>query len=301
MPEDNKIAKPDLPDPDLPDPDLLDEDLPTLIKAVRARTPARLLAGRSGAAYRTNTQLELREAHAAARDAVRAEFNLSTDFRDDFIRQWNLFEVCSRAAGKDEYLLRPDLGRHVNEASRAEIKRRCKTGCDLQIVIGDGLSVTAVARQVPPLLPLLYKGARTREWSVGEIFVIRHCRVGILNEIGELLAPKVVILLIGERPGLATAESLSAYLAYRPKAADTDADRNLISNIHGRGVITERAALRILNLAAAMIRTSKSGCQLREELPDGSQLGSGDRSSTATCPAYPESSENCSGEQKARR
>jgi ethanolamine ammonia-lyase small subunit len=258
LPEDDKIAKPDL----------REEDLSTLVKAVRARTPARLLAGRSGAAYRTNTQLELREAHAAARDAVRAEFNLSADFGDDFIRQWNLFEVCSRAAGKDDYLLRPDLGRHLNEASHTEVNRRCKTGCDLQILIGDGLSVTAVARQVPALLPLLYQGARAREWSVGETFAIRHCRVGILNEIGELLAPKVVILLIGERPGLATAESLSTYMAYRPKAADTDADRNLISNIHNRGVNTEQAAQRILNLAASMMRNNKSGCQLREELPE---------------------------------
>jgi ethanolamine ammonia-lyase small subunit len=234
---------------------------------VRAQTPARLLAGRSGAAYRTNTQLELREAHAAARDAVRAELNLLTDLGGDFARQWNLFEVCSQAASKDEYLLRPDLGRHLNEASRAEVKTRCSTGRDLQIVIGDGLSVTAVARQVPQLLPLLCEGAKTRGWSVGEIFVIRHCRVGILNEIGKLLDPKVAVLLIGERPGLATAESLSAYMAYRPKASHTDANRNLISNIHARGVSAGPAADRILNLAAAMMKAQKSGCQLREEPP----------------------------------
>ena len=97
--------------------------------------------------------------------------------------------------------------------------------------------------------------------------MIRYCRVGILNEIGELLGPKVAILLIGERPGLATAESLSAYMAYRPKASDTDAKRNLISNIHARGVSTEQATQRILNLAAAMMKTQNSGCKLREELP----------------------------------
>jgi ethanolamine ammonia-lyase small subunit len=97
--------------------------------------------------------------------------------------------------------------------------------------------------------------------------VVRYCRVGILNEIGELLDPRVAILLIGERPGLATAESLSAYMAYRPKAPDTDANRNLISNIHARGVSTEQAAQRILNLAALMMKTNTSGCQLREGLP----------------------------------
>jgi ethanolamine ammonia-lyase small subunit len=252
-PEDNKLAQP--------------YDLPEIVKKVRAQTPARLLAGRSGAAYKTNTQLELREAHAAARDAVRAELNLLSDLGEDLVRKWNLFEVCSRATSKDEYLLRPDSGRHLNEASRAEVKRHCTTLHDLQIVIGDGLSVTAVARQVPQLLPALFEGANTRGWSVGEIFVIRYCRVGILNEIGELLQPKVAILLIGERPGLATAESLSAYMAYQPKTSDTDANRNLISNIHARGVSPERAAHRILNLAALMMRNRESGYQLREELP----------------------------------
>ncbi|MGA2236413.1 MAG: ethanolamine ammonia-lyase subunit EutC [Terriglobales bacterium] len=247
--------------------DLPEHDLPEIVKLVRAQTPARLLAGRSGAAYRTNTQMELREAHAAARDAVRAELNPFTDPLHDFMRKWNLFEVCSRAASKDEYLLRPDLGRHLNDASRAEVNRRCTTGHDLQVVIGDGLSVTAVALQAPRLLPLLSEGAKTRGWSVGQTFVVRHCRVGILNEIGELLSPRVAVLLIGERPGLATAESLSAYMAYRPKASDSDAHRNLISNIHARGVSTEQAAQRILNLAASMMKTHKSGCQLREELP----------------------------------
>jgi ethanolamine ammonia-lyase small subunit len=242
-------------------------DLPDIVKKVRAQTPARLLAGRSGAAYRTNTQLELREAHAAARDAVRAELNLLADLGDDFVRKWNLFEVSSQATSKDEYLLRPDLGRLLNDTSRAEVGQRSTVANDVQIVIGDGLSVTAVAAQVPRLLPLLCEGAKARDWSVGCPFAIRHCRVGILNEIGELLDPRVVVLLIGERPGLATAESLSAYMAYRPTASDTDANRNLISNIHARGVSTEQAAQRILNLAAAMMRTQKSGFQLREELP----------------------------------
>jgi len=242
-------------------------DWPAIVKKVRAQTPARLLAGRSGAAYRTNTQMDLREAHAA--DAVRTELNLFTDPGDEFIRQWNLFEVCSRATSKDEYLLRPDLGRHLNDASRTEVNRRCTTGHDLQVVIGDGLSVTAVAIQIPRLLPLLCDGARNRGWSVGSIFVIRYCRVGVLNEIGELLVPRVAVLLIGERPGLATAESLSAYMAYRPKASDTAAKRNLISNIHARGVSTEQAAQRILNLAASMMKTHESGCQLREQLPAG--------------------------------
>jgi ethanolamine ammonia-lyase small subunit len=241
-------------------------DVSEIIRKVRAQTPARLLAGRAGAAYRTDTQLELREAHAAARDAVRAELDLCVDPESEFVRAWNLFEVSSQATTKDEYLVRPDLGRRLNEASRGLVKARCTTGNDLQIVIGDGLSVTAISAQVPNLLPLLSDRAKARGLSLGEIFVVRYCRVGILNEIGELLNPRVAILLIGERPGLATAESLSAYMAFRPKASDTDANRNLISNIHARGVSTEQAVQRILNLADEMMKNQKSGCEVREQL-----------------------------------
>jgi ethanolamine ammonia-lyase small subunit len=242
--------------------DVPENDLPDIVRKVRARTPARLLTGRAGTSYKTDTQMTLREAHAAARDAVRTELNLKDDFDPSLMMRWNLFEVCTRAANKHEYLLRPDLGRQFNPESRGEITRRCSVGKDLQIVIGDGLSVTALHTQVPQLLPLLFDGATSRGWSVGQIFVVRHCRVGILNEIGALLAPKVAVLLIGERPGLATAESLSAYMAYRPEVGHTDADRNLISNIHSRGVSPQHAAARILNLGAQMMAEKKSGYTL---------------------------------------
>jgi ethanolamine ammonia-lyase small subunit len=246
---------------------ILAADFPEALRKIRERTPARILLGRAGAAYRTSTQLDLREAHAAARDAVRAELDLETLFGVVFMKQWNLFEVCTEARSKEEYLLQPDLGRRLDEASRRELARRCSRENDIQIAIGDGLSVTAVAAQVPSLLPLLHEGARARGWTVGNPFVIRHCRVGVLNEIGELLAPKVAVLLIGERPGLATAESLSAYMAYRPGGAHTDANRNLISNIHSRGLKPQAAADRILNLAAQMLAVRTSGFSIREQLP----------------------------------
>jgi ethanolamine ammonia-lyase small subunit len=239
--------------PDKPDASLVDSDLPEIVRRIRARTPARLLVGRAGAAYRTSTLLALREAHASARDAVRAELDLQRTFGAAFVRRWELFDVRTQASGKDEYLLRPDLGRHFNDASRAEIESRCSPDSDLQIAIGDGLSVPAIAAQVPPLLPLLHDGAKVRGWNIGLTFVIHYCRVGILNEIGELLNPRVAVLLIGERPGLATAESLSAYMAHRPRATHSDADRNLISNIHARGLNPPDAAARILNLAARMM------------------------------------------------
>jgi ethanolamine ammonia-lyase small subunit len=246
------------------DDSLLPGGWPDIVRKIRARTPARVLAGRAGASYRTNTQLDLRQAHAAARDAVRDELDLER-FGRDFIAHWRLFEVASAASSKDEYLLQPNLGRSLSEASRSELLQRCPPRRDLQIAVGDGLSVTAVLAQVPKLLPALYDGAKTRGWTFGQVFVIRHCRVGILNEIGETLMPTVAVLLIGERPGLATAESLSAYMAYRPSHKHTDADRNLISNIHARGVGSADAATRILNLAAQMMNAKSSGTQLREE------------------------------------
>ncbi len=238
---------------------------PDLIQKIRARTPARVLVGRAGAAYRTGTQLDLREAHAAARDAVRDELDLNAAFGVDFVRRWELCEFRTRARNKDEYLLRPDLGRQFDDESLDRLSKDDARNCDIQIAIGDGLSVAAVAEQVPQLLPPLFAGVKARGWTAGHTFVIRHCRVGIMNEIGELLKPQVAVLLIGERPGLATASSLSAYMAFRPTKAHTDADRNLVSNIHARGVGAEEAAERILELAAKMMHAKASGCRLREE------------------------------------
>jgi ethanolamine ammonia-lyase small subunit len=246
-------------------------DFPEVLRKIRERTPARILVGRAGAAYRTSTQLELREAHAAARDAVRADLDLETVFGAAFIKKWNLFEVCTEARSKEEYLLQPDLGRRLNEPSRQELAERCSRENDIHIAIGDGLSITAVAAQVPCLLPLLEEGARARGWTIGNPFVIRHCRVGVLNEIGELLVPKVIVLLIGERPGLATAESLSAYIAYRPSKSHTDANRNLISNIHSRGLKPHAAADRILNFVGQMMTQCMSGIGVKEQLPAANQ------------------------------
>jgi len=247
-----------------------------MIEKIRARTPARVLAERAGAGYRTETQLELRQAHAAARDAVRTEFDLEHDLGAEFVREWKLFVVSTMAANKDEYLLRPDLGRQLAAEARKLVEERCAAQQDLQIVIGDGLSVTAIRAQVPQLLPLIVEKARARGWQVGQAFAVRYCRVGVMNEIGGLLRPNLVVLLIGERPGLATAESLSAYMAYRPAAGHSDANRNLISNIHARGVLPEIAASRIVELAAQMIERRLSGAELKEELPIAKWL-SGER------------------------
>ena len=248
----------------MPENDLTPPGSPDLIERIRARTPARVMVDRAGAAYRTTTQLELRRAHAEARDAVRSELDLKRDLGAGLVRDQKLFEVSTQARSKDEYLLRPDLGRRLNEDAARTITARCPQDADLQIVIGDGLSVTALAAQVPALLPLLLQQARDRGWTIGQTFAVRYCRVGIMNHVGELLRPTVVVLLIGERPGLATTESLSAYLAFQPRFGHTDVQRNLISNIHARGVLPEVAAPRIINLAAQMMREKRSGVELKE-------------------------------------
>ena len=255
-------------DPDKPE----SSESSDLLQAVRARTPARILVGRAGPAYRTATQLALRQDHAAARDAVQTELDLLRDFGQSLVERWRLFEVTTCAGSKAEYLLRPDRGRRLSEAARAEVARRCPAGVDLQAVIGDGLSAAAVAVQVPLLLDALEQGARARGWRFGQPFVIRYCRVGVLNDIGELLDPAVVVLLIGERPGLATAESLSAYMAYRPRSRHTDAERNLISNIHARGVAPAAAVTRILRLAERLRHFQTSGVAVKEEVAGGEEL-----------------------------
>jgi ethanolamine ammonia-lyase small subunit len=239
--------------------------LPLTLEQIRARTPARVLTGRTGGSYRTATWLELRSDHAAARDAVCDELDLLGDLSAPFVSEWGLFEVGTLARTKAEFLRQPELGRALNESSQTELTRRCPSGADFQVAISDGLSAAAVRVQVPVLLPLLAEEARNRSWRFGQPFFIRHGRVGVLNDIGEVLQPAVVVLLIGERPGLATAESLSAYMAYRPRAGHDDARRNLISNIHACGISHDQAAGRIAQLAARMIEYQTSGVAIKEE------------------------------------
>jgi len=236
---------------------------PELIRRVRERTSARIFVDR-GPAYTTRMELELRSAHANAVDAVWNEFDLQKDFSADFIAQWDLFQVSSQAGSKAEFLLRPDLGRKLGKPAREIIEQCCPKGPDLQVVIGDGLSGTALSAQVPTLMPLLLKEASNRGWAVGRCFAVRYCRVGIMNDVGDLLGPRALVLLIGERPGLATAESLSAYMAYGARGGQTDADRNLISNIHARGVRVEEAAERIANLVSRMLALQLSGTAVKE-------------------------------------
>jgi len=235
-----------------------------LLQRLLARGPARLLKGAAGPCYRTGTQLALRVDHAAAIDAVQRELDLEADL-GPLVQRYGLFEARSQARDRAEYLLRPDLGRRLDEASAERLRQRCPAAPGLQIVVGDGLSATAVATQVPVLLPLLMEKAKARGWDLGQPFVVRQCRVGILNAVGEVLHPTVAVLLVGERPGLATADSLSAYMAFRPQAGHTDAERNLISNIHPAGVQPAEAVERILALCGRMRDLGAGGVGVKEQ------------------------------------
>ena len=237
------------------------------LERIRELTSARLFRGRSGLSYRTATQLELRTDHAAARDAVHSELDLVRDLPASILERYKLLGVQTEAETREEFLRRPDLGRRLSIGSRQLIEAHLRRDLTIQVAIGDGLSAEAVRRQGPELLPRLMEAIVSRGWTTGPVIFIRHCRVGVMNDIGDLLHPQVVILLIGERPGLMTAESLSAYLAYRPKAGDTDARRNLISNIHAQGVSIEAAVVRIVALVEEMLRQGRSGYEVKESLP----------------------------------
>jgi ethanolamine ammonia-lyase small subunit len=243
---------------------LPDDPQQHLIRSIRQATHARLALGSVGGAVPTAPYLQLREDHALAVDAVHRDSDLIADWGSDFLERFPVMQLASRASSKGEYLKRPDLGRKLSEGSLTHVRATGLADLDLQILIGDGLSSLAVARQIPELLPRLMEAAGKTGWKIGPLFFVRYCRVGILNDFGSTIDAKVFVLLIGERPGLGSAESLSAYMAYRPAEGHTDADRNLISNIHPLGVCASQAAYRIIAMASQMMQQKTSGYRIKE-------------------------------------
>jgi ethanolamine ammonia-lyase small subunit len=239
-------------------------ELAQLLSAARARTPARVFRGRLDGGYTTASALAQRADHAAARDAVHAALDLEGPELAPVVAEHDVLAVESAAEDHREHLLRPDLGRRLSDASRELVRGQGTHGADLQVLIGDGLSAAAVHAQVPAVLGPLLEGARARGWSAGRPLAVRHCRVGLLNDVGDVLGCELAVLLVGERPGLATATSLSAYVALRPCSGHTDADRNLISNIHGGGTPAPEGARRVLALLDAIRAAGRSGVTVKE-------------------------------------
>lgn len=232
-------------------------DKPDEFRRIKARTWARLGLGRSGPRYTTSALLRFWADNAAAMDAV------FTDVSQDFIDRLGLFAVQTRCTSKDEYLTRPDLGAQFDEAAIAEIVQRCSAKPQVQIYVADGLSSTAVESNVSDLLPALSQGLELHGLAMGTPFFVKYGRVRSMEPISEALGATVTCVLLGERPGLASAESLSAYLAFRATVGMSESDRTCVSNIHTHGTNAVEAGAHIADIIHQMIRQQTSGINLK--------------------------------------
>jgi ethanolamine ammonia-lyase small subunit len=228
-----------------------------LYEDMKLATPARIGVWRSGPRPLTQTLLRFRADHAVAQDSVLGEV------ASEFPSQYHMVLAHSMCAqDKDEYLTRPDLGRKLDDESLALIRRECVKGAQIQIIVSDGLSSAAVEANIPDLLPALLQGLDGMGVKVGTPIFVKHGRVSIMDVIGEELKPQVAIILIGERPGLGTAESMSAYMAYNPRAGMVESERTVISNIHKGGTPAVEAGAHLATLLKTILDAKASGVNL---------------------------------------
>lgn len=231
---------------------------------LRDLTRARVGLGRAGASLPTEALLGFTLDHARARDAVHAAFDgpgIIAGLRDVGIEA---FEVCSRARNRADYLRRPDLGRALDQASQHLLAGR-GGGCRLALVVGDGLSPTAVNAHAVQLVRSLLARLAIDGIEIGRAVVARGARVALGDEIGATLGARMMLMLIGERPGLSASDSLGAYLTFAPKVGRTDAERNCVSNIHGAGLGYDEAAFRIAWLIREGLAREVTGVALKDE------------------------------------
>ncbi|MEO8114891.1 MAG: ethanolamine ammonia-lyase subunit EutC [Phenylobacterium sp.] len=230
-----------------------------------ALTPARIALGRSGASLPTREVLAFSLAHARARDAVHAPFDaerLATEIEQLGLKT---LRVESAAPDRATYLRRPDLGRRLSEDSQARLAARAATPCDLALVVADGLSSPAVHAHAPAVLAALKPGIEAAGWRLPPVVIANQGRVALGDQVGELLGARLVILLVGERPGLSSPDSLGAYITFAPRVGRTDAMRNCVSNIRSAGLSHDQAAFRILWLAREALRLGHTGVDLKDE------------------------------------
>jgi ethanolamine ammonia-lyase small subunit len=235
---------------------------------LRRHTPARIALGRAGGSVPTREVLEFAMAHAAARDAVHAEVDWAQLAADLGALGLETVSLNSAARDRQTYLQRPDLGRRLDDASREVLTRRAATGSpgpDLAIVVSDGLSAPAAQIQVSPLLMELLPMLAASRISVSPACLARHGRVAVQDEVGHALDAKVALILLGERPGLGTPDSLGAYVVFGPRAGRTDADRNCVSNIRPGGLGFCAAAGTLHYLITESLRRRISGVTLKDE------------------------------------
>ncbi|MDH6593951.1 ethanolamine ammonia-lyase small subunit [Variovorax sp. TBS-050B] len=230
----------------------------------RAATPARLALGRAGAGMPTDETLRFGWAHAMARDAIHAALDVDALQAALRAQAWEVARVRSRAEDRTTYLRRPDLGRQLEPADAERLRAAAHGPCDVCLVIGDGLSSLAVARHAAPLLaalrPLLPPDTR-----FAPVVIATQARVALADEVGELFGAALSVMLIGERPGLSSPDSLGIYLTHSPRRGRHDAERNCISNVRPEGLPCDAAAFRLAWLMREALRRGLTGVALKDE------------------------------------
>ncbi len=240
---------------------------------LRQFTAARIALGRSGISLPTQPQLTFQLAHAQARDAVQLVLDVPQLLQDlesaGIASAKNCLVLDSAAGDRLTYLQRPDLGRRLNDASRAFLAGQAGQPAgrrhDISLVITDGLSALAIARNVVPFLTALMRQLAPENWSMAPLTVVRLGRVAVADEVGEHLGARMVVLLIGERPGLSSPDSMGLYTTWMPRVGLSDADRNCISNIRPGGLGYDEAARKLHYLVREMRRREVSGVELKDE------------------------------------
>ena len=228
-------------------------------KKLKAKTPARLGSGKAGPRYKTLTMLRFRADHAAAQDAVFSQV------AEDFAAKNGMTEVQTRCRSKDEYLTRPDLGRCFDEENQRKIRAAIPGTPKVQIVVGDGLSSAAITANAMDCLEAIRDGLKLQGIDPGTPIFVRYCRVGAGDAIGDVTGCELVCMLVGERPGLVTDKSMSAYITYRPRTGVSESSRTVVSNIHSLGTPAVEAGAHIAGLIETILKKQVSGVGLHLE------------------------------------
>lgn len=229
---------------------------PREIQRLKAATPARIAQGRTGTRYLTDTYIQLRAEHAIALDAVHSALP------DDLAASLGAIELETRAASAEDFLLFPDHGRRLSDASRARCETEATRGVDVQIIAGDGLSAWALLANGAELVPALHRELGTAGFTVGRPLLVRRARVGVQDEIGVLSGARATAILVGERPGLGTGDSLSIYTAFGPRLDQDNAEKDCISNIRPLGLPPEEAARECAQLLRRTFEAGGGGVKL---------------------------------------
>ena len=229
-------------------------------RKMKLRTPARLGCGKAGARYKTLTMLRFRADHAAAQDAVFSQV------AEDFAEKNGLVPVQTRCKDKDEYLTRPDLGRCFDEENQRKIKGAVPVPPRVQVVVGDGLSSAAITANAMDCLAAIRDGLKLKGIEMAQPLFVRYCRVGAGDAVGDITGCELVCMLVGERPGLVTDKSMSAYITYQPRTGVSESARTVISNIHAQGTPAVEAGAAVAELIDTILKRKVSGVALVAEV-----------------------------------